>query len=322
MSIFGNATAVSEREAKNKIYGVVIGIVTSNTDESENTYRVRVRFPWLDGGGEKEYDSAKKEEKETHQSYWARIASFSAGEFLSGESKGPRGAFFLPEIDDEVLVAFEHGDMSRPIVIGRMWSDVSPDKKSQGGDDGKPNRPTYAHTNKKGELATTIDEKRPAAIKGYDNLDHEEKKNDLSGFRSRLGHTLVFDDNKKKPGIVLCSSKGHRIELLDNEKADQNQGILLADPDGNYVWLKSGKAKGDIEIYTAGNLHLIAEKDVNIISKKGNINVVADKGNALLQTKNGTFDIKSHGNLSIKTEAAGTISGKTLALSGKPLNLN
>jgi len=33
------------------------------------------------------------------------------------------GAGFLPEVDDEVLVAFAHGDMRSPYFIGSLWND-------------------------------------------------------------------------------------------------------------------------------------------------------------------------------------------------------
>jgi phage protein D/phage baseplate assembly protein gpV len=81
-----------------KLYGVVIGIVTNN-DDPEELGRVRVKFPWLDDHVE---------------SWWARIASAGAG--------AGRGMLMLPQVDDEVLVAFEHGDVRFPYVIGALWN--------------------------------------------------------------------------------------------------------------------------------------------------------------------------------------------------------
>jgi uncharacterized protein involved in type VI secretion and phage assembly len=83
-----------------KIRGVQLAIVIDNKDGTDNPgYRVKVKFPWLT-------------EQET--SFWARIAIPMGG---SG-----RGTYVLPEIDDQVLVVFEHGDINRPIVIGGLWS--------------------------------------------------------------------------------------------------------------------------------------------------------------------------------------------------------
>lgn len=83
-----------------KIRGVQLALVVDNKDGAGNPgYRVKLKFPWLN-------------EQET--TFWARIAVPMAG---SG-----RGTYVLPEIDDQVLVVFEHGDIARPIVIGGLWS--------------------------------------------------------------------------------------------------------------------------------------------------------------------------------------------------------
>jgi len=77
-----------------KVNGVVVGIVTA-----VDVGRVKVNFPWLD------------EKQETD---WVRIATMMAG--------NNRGSFFMPELADEVLVAFENGDTRFPYVIGFLWN--------------------------------------------------------------------------------------------------------------------------------------------------------------------------------------------------------
>src|ERR1700750_1699162 len=84
--------------APTRLHGVVIGIVTNNQDP-DGMHRVKVRFPWLNLDDE---------------SHWARVATPMAGD--------KRGAYFLPEPDDEVLVAFEHGSLEHPYVIGSLWN--------------------------------------------------------------------------------------------------------------------------------------------------------------------------------------------------------
>lgn len=93
------------------ISGVVIGIVTNNQDP-DGWGRVKLKFPWLGDNDE---------------SAWARIASPMAG--------NDRGAYFLPEVDDEVLVIFEHGDLRFPYVLGGLWN--GKDKPPVKNDDGK-----------------------------------------------------------------------------------------------------------------------------------------------------------------------------------------
>lgn len=78
--------------------GLVAAIVTNN-DDPEQLGRVKVTFPTL---------SAEDE------STWARVAT-------PGGGRG-RGLQLLPEVDDEVLVGFELGDMGRPVVLGGLWS--------------------------------------------------------------------------------------------------------------------------------------------------------------------------------------------------------
>jgi len=97
-----------------KIYGVVVGVVidndSANHSDKPGPGRVKVKIPLLG----------------MQESNWARIMSFMAG--------SDRGAFFLPEKDDEVLVAFENGDVNRPYIIGALWNgkDTPPETNSDG----------------------------------------------------------------------------------------------------------------------------------------------------------------------------------------------
>lgn len=85
-----------------RFFGVTIAQVVSNLD-STGEGRVQVRLPWMPG-----------------LEPWARVASPSAGPDC--------GIFFIPQADDEVLVAFNHGDLRDAFVIGSLWngSDAPP----------------------------------------------------------------------------------------------------------------------------------------------------------------------------------------------------
>lgn len=93
--------------------GVTIGLVTNNKDP-DGLGRIKVKFPWL---------------SQTEESYWARVLSPMAG--------NDRGIYFLPEVDDEVLVAFEQGNMSLPYILGALWN--GKDKPPFQNNDGKNN---------------------------------------------------------------------------------------------------------------------------------------------------------------------------------------
>src|SRR5258708_35196386 len=79
-----------------RFFGVVVGIVTNNQDPDKMA-RVRVKFPWL---------------SDDHESWWARIATPMAGSGC--------GMYFVPEVNDEVLGAFEPGDVCSPYIVGAL----------------------------------------------------------------------------------------------------------------------------------------------------------------------------------------------------------
>lgn len=81
-----------------KINGVVVGTVIDVKDP-EGMGRVKLRFPWL---------------SEDAESNWARVATLMAGR--------ERGSWFMPELEDEVLVAFERGDTDYPYIVGYLWN--------------------------------------------------------------------------------------------------------------------------------------------------------------------------------------------------------
>jgi uncharacterized protein involved in type VI secretion and phage assembly len=97
-------TSVSTR-----ITGVVIGLV-KDVDDPDGDGRIRVAFPWLGSD---------------ILSGWAPVAAPLGGK--------DRGYFYLPEIDDEALVAFEMGDFDHPFVLGFLHNGV--DKPPTGGID-------------------------------------------------------------------------------------------------------------------------------------------------------------------------------------------
>ena len=100
MSFLSTDRLMLQALRSSKIRGVQLAIVVDNKDGEGNPgYRIKLKFPWLN---------------EQEASFWARIAVPMGGP--------GRGTYVLPEIDDQVLVVFEHGDIGRPIVVGSLWS--------------------------------------------------------------------------------------------------------------------------------------------------------------------------------------------------------
>jgi len=87
---------------KNKYLGVYPALVVG-IEDPDQLGRVQVSLPALGEGT---------------QPVWARIATLMAG--------SQRGAWFIPEVDDEVLVAFEGGDPRHPYMLGALWNAENP----------------------------------------------------------------------------------------------------------------------------------------------------------------------------------------------------
>jgi len=94
----GNGAAHGDGLAGRRAPGFVRGLVSDNQDP-DKLGRVKVKFPWLD---------------DSYSSSWAPVMQLGAG---------PKsGTFFLPAVDDEVLVGFEHGRIDRPVVVGGLFN--------------------------------------------------------------------------------------------------------------------------------------------------------------------------------------------------------
>ena len=149
----GTLTEMLNNRHNNQTQGAVVGIVT-NIDDPQNQGRVRVRFPWLSGDEE---------------SAWARVASPMAGD--------GRGIFFLPEVNDEVLVAFEQGDMHKPYVIGALWN----------GNDSPPASDAISG----GQVVKRL-------------------------IKTRAGHTITLDDTSGSEKIILEDNQGNNVITFDS----------------------------------------------------------------------------------------------------------
>jgi phage baseplate assembly protein V len=94
-----------------RMRGLVIGIVAAVAD-NEKQGRVQVRFPWLD---------------DQLQSTWASVVAPFAGD--------DRGVYWMPEVGDEVIVGFVHGDFSQAFILGATWNGMatapSPDPRQR-----------------------------------------------------------------------------------------------------------------------------------------------------------------------------------------------
>lgn len=189
----GSGTASAAGESSTW-YGVMPAIVTDN-NPPEIDGSVKVKFPYL---------------TDEHQSAWARVVSDGAG--------NEYGNLFLPEVGDEVLVAFENGSIDRPYVLGGLWN----------GRD-KPPLPTTAAVSG-GKVVKRI-------------------------IQSRGGHIIELDDTQGQEKITIVDGKGGTTITFDAAQKDISINCgnnVTIKSTGNMTF----EATGNIEMKATGNMTL------------------------------------------------------------------
>lgn len=188
--------------------GLTIGIV-ENTKDPDRLGRIRVKLPLI------------SDELVTG---WIRTASIGSGP--------DRGIVFVPEINDEVIVAFEHGELNRPYVLGTLW-----------------NQPGTAFDGAVKESVT--DERRLV---------------------SKLGHRLRFIDIKDSDATSGISIEiDHTSQGTATARVFLGYKELTIETERRPLTIKNGKAsilldKDDITL-TANNIKINATQNVEVSSK-------------------------------------------------------
>jgi uncharacterized protein involved in type VI secretion and phage assembly len=144
----------AQAQERKRLVGVYPAVVQSITDPDQQG-RVRVRLPWAPDGSGAGFEA------------WARLATLMAGR--------NRGTWFIPDVDDEVLVMFEAGDPRRPYVVGALWN----------GQDTPPETMDSAGNNAKKSI------------------------------RSRNGVKVTLDDTNGQESLTLETPGGQKITLKD-----------------------------------------------------------------------------------------------------------
>src|SRR5262245_35270712 len=156
-------------------YGVYPALV-SDVKDPDGQGRVLVTLPWAPDTGTGRYEA------------WARLATLMGG--------NNRGSWFVPDVDDEVLVTFEGGDPRRPYVLGGLWN-------------GK--------------------DQPPASMDGAG-------RNDKKVLRSRNGVKITLDDSSGRETLILETPAGQTVTLKDGpssvEVKDASGNSVKLEPSG------------------------------------------------------------------------------------------
>jgi uncharacterized protein involved in type VI secretion and phage assembly len=175
-----------------RFYGLYPARVTDIKDP-DSQGRVKVALPWAaDAAGGGRYEA------------WARLATLMGG--------NNRGSWFVPDVEDEVLVGFEAGDPRRPYVVGALWN----------GKDAPPESMDGAGKNAKKVL------------------------------RSRNGIVITLDDTDGQETLTLETPGGQKVTLKDGpgsiEAQDSNGNSLKMEASGITV---TASAKVTVNASTA-----------------------------------------------------------------------
>ncbi len=215
MKLFDLLSDTGNREAiASRIYGVVVGVVTNNEDPEERG-RVKVQFPWL---------------SDQDESNWARIATPMAGK--------ERGIYFLPEVDDEVLVVFEHGDLRFPYIIGSLWN----------GQDKPP------VSNEKGQNNLRVIKSRSG---------HVIQLNDEQG-----KETIEIRDKRTKNSIVIDTAANSIMITADADiTLSAPQGMIKLEAQNIAI-----KSLADTKVEAEAGMELKASSTMNLQGQTINLN--------------------------------------------------
>jgi uncharacterized protein involved in type VI secretion and phage assembly len=229
---------------------LVVGVVSNPYDE-ENAGRVRVRFTGLNG----EIETA-----------WARVLSVGAG-------RG-RGTVFVPEVNDEVLLGFEHGDTRRPVVLGGLFSKANNLPSSGAGV----------------ESAKVVNFRR---------------------ITSRLGHVIELGDGDKETEqhvLLMLGNNVHKLRLgVDSFDLEVAEGKPVTIKAGNAKFAISNA--GDVTI-EGKNITLKAQQGVTVDA----LGQVAVKSVQAVEVQGAEAKVTATGMASVQASGILTLKGAQVAI--------
>ncbi|WP_323816523.1 type VI secretion system tip protein VgrG [Cellvibrio sp. NN19] len=184
------------------VNGLHVGTVLKLDNDPEAQYRIQVSIPEMSAATD---------------GFWARLANFY--------SSNSFGAFFIPEIGDEVVLGFFNGDPSHPVILGSLYSSA---KKP-------PYTPEAANNTK--ALVTRTQMK----------MEFNEEKKIITIITPANNQIVISDDGKS---ILLQDQNSNKVTL-------DSAGISLDSPKDITL-----KAQGKIVLNATGNIEASSQMDI------------------------------------------------------------
>jgi len=166
-----------------------------SVNDPEGLSRVQVRLVSFDGADAQDLP------------IWARVAMPFAG--------NNRGAFFIPDVDDEVLVSFVNGDPRQPIVIGGLWNGNDSPPEQLGGSGDSVDRWTI--TGKAGTRIAIVEEQASDATISFTTPGGVSGELTDSGggkIEFRIGGTTVTYDQQ---GVTVNTAMNVKVQATQVE---------------------------------------------------------------------------------------------------------
>lgn len=197
-------------ETQERVYGLTLAKVTS-LDDPKFIGRIQVTFPWLT----EQIDSA-----------WAKLATPWAGSM--------RGTYLLPEVGDECVVAFQHGDLRHPYILGFLWDD----------------------TDRPPEITPHLEKRELRSKSGHKVVFDDFPALGNLTLQSAQGHQVTLDDTAGAMKVSITDSSHALSITIDTAKAK----ITISAAAGN-IELSTGAGQisvkaPSIDITSAGQLNL------------------------------------------------------------------
>ncbi|MBD78260.1 MAG: hypothetical protein CL840_05005 [Crocinitomicaceae bacterium] len=245
------------------VAGLQIGVVTKVDSDPDKKFRIQVSVPaWG-----KDSDPV-----------WARISTFYAGNGI--------GAFFMPEVNDEVILAFVNDDPTDIVIMGCLYSS-------------KSFPPPVPQIDEKNTIKTLVTQSKL-------QLKFDDDKKIITVLTPGENTMVISDEDKN---ITVQTSGGNKMVLSDNDK-----GITLTDQNGNQIQMNDS----GIVVESKSDLTLKAAQGVKIQGA-----TIEATGDQSVKATGGTLNLTGNQTTSItgNTECTMTSSGQT-NVKGTMVNIN